>query len=230
MIEFACPRCKKEFSIPDQDGGRMARCRQCGCVMVVPTSESCDLHGRGEARILPDAKSDGARKETLLDPLGAEGKRPSWFLGILIPLIIVGFAVWFGFVKQDIFIGGSPRGGSPGFDARGPAAIWGGVSTIAIALGIHAGYFWARIRRFRTCAQWGVGLAILLFLGATLAAALVQDTVEEHEKAQCSLNWGQTTNFSVPARNAGVQIATCVYHETSISTREEQKIRSLSPI
>jgi len=152
--------------------------------MVVPTSESCDLHARGEARILPDAESEAARKEISLDPLGTEGKRPSWFLGILIPLIIVGFAVWFGFIKQDIVIGGSVRSGSPAFDARGPAAIWGGVSTIAIALGIHAGYFWGRIRRFRTCAQWAVGLAILLFLGATLAAALVQDKVEEHEKVQ----------------------------------------------
>jgi hypothetical protein len=155
--------------------------------MVVPTSESCDVHGRGEARILPDAKRDAARKETLLDPLAAESKRPSWFLGILIPLIIVGFAVWFGFIKQDIVIGGSVRSGSPAFDARGPAAIWGGVSTIAIALGMHAAYFWARIRRFRTCAQWAVGLAILLFLGATLAAAVVQDRVEEHGKLQLKL-------------------------------------------
>lgn len=36
MISFACPTCRKSFSVPDSYAGRKARCKQCGTEIRVP--------------------------------------------------------------------------------------------------------------------------------------------------------------------------------------------------
>ena len=36
MIDFTCPQCQSAFSVPDNLGGRRARCRKCGTPITIP--------------------------------------------------------------------------------------------------------------------------------------------------------------------------------------------------
>src|SRR4030095_15532649 len=43
MIDFTCPQCLSAFSVPDNLGGRRARCKKCGTPLSVPSSATEEI-------------------------------------------------------------------------------------------------------------------------------------------------------------------------------------------
>ena len=42
MIDFTCPQCRSAFSVPENLGGRRARCKKCGTPMAIPDADTRD--------------------------------------------------------------------------------------------------------------------------------------------------------------------------------------------
>src|SRR4051812_2922283 len=45
MIDFTCPECHSAFSVPDNLGGRRARCKKCGTPITIPNIATQDAPG-----------------------------------------------------------------------------------------------------------------------------------------------------------------------------------------
>jgi ubiquitin-protein ligase len=43
MIDFACPQCHAAFSVPDNLGGRRARCKKCQTPLTIPLAEAREV-------------------------------------------------------------------------------------------------------------------------------------------------------------------------------------------
>jgi hypothetical protein len=43
MIDFACPQCHAAFSVPDNLGGRRARCKKCQTPLTIPMAEAREV-------------------------------------------------------------------------------------------------------------------------------------------------------------------------------------------
>jgi len=172
MVECICPHCERRQGLLDRHAGREGVCLTCGRVFWLPDLPTQD--GAREAGAPPPTGRPltEAELEAYLDRRAGLPGSSSFLLGVLVPLVLVGFAAWFGFVEQDIHVGGSLRSG-PGWFARGPAAIWGGIAGIAAAVTIHAAFFWGPKPRCRLHAVWAAVVGLLLFLAATLLAAVL---------------------------------------------------------
>ncbi|HEY2588542.1 MAG TPA: ubiquitin-conjugating enzyme E2 [Tepidisphaeraceae bacterium] len=55
MISFACPGCRRSFSVPDTYAGRRATCKACGGPIVVPSEQP-------EAKSVPPGAADALPK------------------------------------------------------------------------------------------------------------------------------------------------------------------------
>ena len=160
MIAFACPECGRVFEVPDEDEGRKVRCQTCGCVMSIPA---------------PGA--DAVPLEPAPRESPAKSKKPSWFFGMVLPVLLVAAAIWFGFIQQNTLVPHLRRVPRGSWAAQGPAAVWAGIADITLAVTLHAGCFWARIRRFRVYACVLVGVGVAAFLTSTFVA------MAKHERA-----------------------------------------------
>lgn len=178
VVSCICPKCNTVQSFPEQyagtvvEAGRIRDCNRCGKVFVVPRASSSGQEDGSGGAPLKGRLPTQEECQAYLDAKAGLDKPPSWFAGIVIPLLIIIGAIWYGFIQQDIYMPGGSRPGSPGLWLTGRAAVWGGVSTICGAAVLHAALFWARIPRFRTAAFWGALAGFVGFLVAALMAAL----------------------------------------------------------
>ena len=60
MIDFTCPQCQSPFSVPDNLGGRRARCRKCGTPITIPASVAAQP-ANGAPQVLPDSEPRAPR-------------------------------------------------------------------------------------------------------------------------------------------------------------------------
>ena len=172
MFRSICPHCGTMISFPEQyagvaiDGGHIRDCTRCGKLFVAPDTEV------GNKSPIVARVPNEMECAAYLEARAGLDKPPSWFAGIVIPLLIMIGAIWYGFIQQDIHFSWGSRPGSPGEWLTGQAAVWGGVDAICVAAVLHASMFWARIPRFRTAAFWGALAGIVGFLVAGLMVAL----------------------------------------------------------
>lgn len=180
MIEFACLSCKRTFQVPNEDAGRKVRCQTCGCVMRIPSGVS----GPGRDGVTYGIDARAAEAEAYLERRSIIPKSPSSFFGIVLPLAVVAGAVWFGFVRQDIPVPGAGRVPPRGWVAQGPAAVWAGAASVALAVAAHAACFWVPRERFRVAGYCLFGLGIVAFFVASAMAAIKQDKVIEDRRQE----------------------------------------------
>jgi hypothetical protein len=177
VVSCICPNCNTVQSFPDQyagtiEAGVIRDCIRCGKVFVVPRVSSSGQEDESKGAPLRGRLPTQEEREAYVDAKAGLDKSPSWFAGVVIPLLLIIHAIWCGFILQDIYMPGGSRPGSPGLWLTGQAAVWGGLSTICGAAVLHAWLFWARIARFRTAAIWSALAGIVGFLVAALMAAL----------------------------------------------------------
>jgi len=121
----------------------------------------------------PEVDVDGLPKLTLGIALNQEEmedfiigmKQPSWFFGIVVPMVICAWGIWRGLIMQDTYLpGATGHFGAAGHWVTGAAAIWAGLAEIGAAVTLHAGLFWFPMKQHRNKA--------LIFGLAALAAAM----------------------------------------------------------
>jgi hypothetical protein len=90
-----------------------------------------------------------------------------WFVGGVLPLLASMGAIWFGVIQRDIAIPISDIGGRyrPPAEFEGAAAVWAGLSLVALCMAIFGGLV---LRRIRGQDSLGTTLMVLGALGCVV--------------------------------------------------------------
>jgi hypothetical protein len=114
----------------------------------------------------PANPNDNPPRNNLDIPHDAE-RPPSFFGGILAPLILAAGGIWFGLLQKRIALSVSRRHWVPDINRyEGASAVWAGIALLALAVTFHAIFY--RARTSYTPAAWYL-VAVLALLGGLAA-------------------------------------------------------------